>query len=84
MEGILRRVDILTRNDQLTWEGSEITQELKELRQQLRNLEDCYDMTDDMDMIESLIYQMNGLRVRYGYLLKQARLRGVRAPIEMG
>ncbi len=51
--------------------------ELKELRRQLECIDSCFDMIQDGDMIDSLIYQRSGLMARYEYLLKRAKEQNV-------
>lgn len=50
-----------------------VQEELRELRRALDCIDSCYNMVGDSDMLDSLIYQRNGLMARYDYLIKRAK-----------
>lgn len=54
-------------------ERKKLQEELRELHRQMESVESCFNMVADSDMLDSLIYQRNGLMARYGYLIKRAK-----------
>ncbi len=51
--------------------------ELAQVREDLLRARIEFDTLTNLDLIESCIYQMESLEVRYNYLLKQARMVGL-------
>lgn len=51
----------------------ELENELAELRRQVDSIDSCYNMIQDADLMDSLIYQRIALTTRYEYLLRQAK-----------
>lgn len=51
--------------------------ELAEVREQLLRARVEFDTLTNLDLIESCIYQIESLEVRYNYLIKQAREAGL-------
>ena len=80
MVNILRHAGLIfkTAEDSQTIDR-QIKSELSHIKRELASVTSVFNMTSDEDMIESLIYQMNGLSLRYDYLLKQAKERGLRS-----
>lgn len=56
-----------------SWGREALRQEIREVRQRLACMDSCFDMTDDGELLDSLICQRNGLMVHYGYLLRKAK-----------
>ena len=52
---------------------NQIQDELAELSQQIQEQEKLFDLVDDEDLIEAIIYEQKSLRSRYTYLIKQAK-----------
>lgn len=51
--------------------------ELTELRRQVASIDSCYNMIQDGDLMDSLIYQRIALTTRYEYLLRQAKAQNI-------
>lgn len=51
--------------------------QIEQVRAHLEQMQNTFDTLTDHDLIESCIYQMESLEVRYNYLLKQARKQGI-------
>ena len=47
--------------------------ELSQVNQRLQEQEHLFDLVDDDDLIEAIIYEQKALRSRYAYLIKQAK-----------
>lgn len=58
---------------------NELLTAIREVRQRLENVNARFDMESEGDLIESCIYEMESLRARYRYLLRQAKQQGVAA-----
>ncbi len=52
---------------------NEWAQEVKQIRLMLELNEQIFNMTDDMDVTEYVIFEYNALQTRYRYLLRQIR-----------
>lgn len=59
------------KNDEKPDERSEILNSLKETENKLNNTYTLFNMTDDEDLIEAYIHEINALNSRYSYLLNQ-------------
>ena len=55
----------------------ELLREIREVCDLLRQTQRCFQMTEDGDLLDSCIYQMEALNARYRYLLKQAKEAGL-------
>lgn len=78
MEGVLKSIISLTgaqsRNPQAQSEFSaKLISDIEEVSNALNNINSKYNLTNDSDLIDSLIYQELSLRARYSYLLRLAR-----------
>lgn len=74
MESVLKRT--ILRNDQ---PPHEVIQAIQEVCAQLDGVQARFEMESDSDLIDACIYEMEALRARYRYLLRQAKLEGVTA-----
>lgn len=50
-----------------------LRREIREVRQRLRCIDSCFNMTDDGELLDSIICQRGGLMAHYGYLLRKAK-----------
>ena len=55
----------------------EIQQAIQDVCTQLDRVQSGFEMETDSDLIEAYIYQMESLRARYRYLLRQAKGMGL-------
>lgn len=53
--------------------NEELIEELYILSEKLKSQEDAFNLTDDDDIIEALIYEQKALQARFSALFKQAR-----------
>ena len=53
--------------------NQEILQQVQQVREQMECLEARFNLASDDALIESVIYEMNALHVKYDYLLKRAK-----------
>ena len=53
--------------------NEEILQQVQQVREQMDCLETRFNLASDDALIESAIYEMNALHVKYDYLLKRAK-----------
>ena len=53
--------------------NQEILQQVQQVREQMECLEARFNLASDYALIESVIYEMNALHVKYDYLLKRAK-----------
>ncbi|MCL2694259.1 MAG: DUF2508 family protein [Oscillospiraceae bacterium] len=65
----------LRRDDDTDREG--LKSEIFILNDKLKKREQEFNMTDDDDMIEALIYEQKALQARFTFLLKRARETGL-------
>ncbi|EEG30877.1 hypothetical protein CLOSTMETH_01498 [[Clostridium] methylpentosum DSM 5476] len=56
----------------------QLLQELEDIQYRLTAARNAFDMLTDADLIESCIYQMESLEVKYNFLIKQARGLGLK------
>ena len=61
------------KNDKKPDERNELLNSLKETKNKLNNIYSLFNMTDDEDLIESYIHEINSLNSRYSYLLNQIK-----------
>lgn len=54
-----------------------ILSDIQDVLQKLQRNQQQFDMTDDDDLIEALIFEQNSLWARYNYLLRSARQEGI-------
>ena len=47
--------------------------EMNEVRQKIQGCQNQFDASDDDDLIDSYIYELESLQARYRYLIKQAK-----------
>lgn len=57
----------------------EVLEAIREVCRQLDNVNSRFEMESDGDLIESCIYEMEALRARYRFLLRQAKDQGIKA-----
>lgn len=57
----------------------ETREAIREVCRQLENVQSRFEMENDPDLIEACIYEMESLRARYRYLLRQAKAQGYAA-----
>lgn len=58
-------------------EPNKLMTELEEVKDELLRARIEFDTLTNLDLIESCIYQLESLEVRYNYLIKQARQKGL-------
>ena len=58
----------------------QLLEELRLTQQNLRRVEQLFNLTSDEDLTESFIYESNALSSRYRFLLHMARERGLTLP----
>ena len=54
-------------------ERRHLQQCLERVRMELNQAYTAFNMADDADLVESCVFEINALRARYNYLLKQAK-----------
>lgn len=54
-------------------EKRELQECMEEVRRSLNQAYAAFNMADDADLIESCVFEINALKARYNYLLKQAK-----------
>lgn len=54
------------------------------VEQRLERIRECFDMTDEPELIDALIYEELSLRARYAYLLRIAKENNIRCKISIG
>lgn len=74
---IKKRVELLHKKGQVDKETA-LVKELQDTHQQITMAQIYYDTLTNQDLIESCIFQMESLEVKYNYLVKQAKKMGVR------
>ncbi len=52
---------------------NELNEEIKSLREQLRNVHNRFNLYTDFDMTDACIYEMEALEARYRFLIKKAK-----------
>lgn len=50
----------------------------------LQRIQESFDMTDEPELVESLIYEELSLKARYAYLLRVAKQRNIHCRISIG
>ena len=65
---------------QKTFIQKSITNEMDEIIAELNDNQRRFDLADDPDLIEAIIYEQKSLQSRYAYLLRQAK----RAQLSVG
>lgn len=76
MEGILQAVlkpIRIVKEKTATPPKNELTEEIKALQEQLRNVHNRFNLYTDFDMTDSCIYEMEALEARYRFLIKKAK-----------
>jgi hypothetical protein len=73
MENILKRAILKTDE-----KPHEVLSSIREVCQQMENVQLRFEMECDSDLIEACIYEMESLRARYRYLLRIAKGEGVK------
>ncbi len=61
-------------------EEDRLIQDIQEVQEELLQARVAFDLLSHRDLIESCIYQIESLEVKYNYLIKQARQRGLCCP----
>lgn len=54
-------------------EIDDLIEEIEEVKAQLRNAQNRFDLFTDFDMTDACIYEMEALEARYRYLIKRAK-----------
>lgn len=75
MESVLKRA--LLRN---TVPENDVLLAIREVCSQMDSVQARFEMECDADLIDACIYELEALRARYRYLLRQARGQGLTAP----
>lgn len=64
-------------------EESELIADINEVKERLISVESRYNITMDEDLLESLIFEENALKARYEYLIKVAKMKGIKSEIKL-
>jgi parvulin-like peptidyl-prolyl isomerase len=56
-----------------TIQQSQLQDELIQINERLQQQDELFDLVDDEDLIEAIIYEQKALRSRFSYLIKKAR-----------
>lgn len=59
-------------------EREELLLELEKLSELIKKNEDLFNLAEDNNMLEAMIYEQKSLQARYIYLLETARKKGVK------
>ena len=63
----------------ITFENTDtIIEEIKEVKNQLEEVEAKFNLISDSDLIDALIFEQRSLEARYTYLLRIAKGRGIK------
>ena len=54
-------------------EWKQLQECLERVRQELNQAYTAFNMADDADLVESCVFEINALKARYNYLLKQVK-----------
>ena len=54
-------------------ERRQLQESLERVRLELNQAYAAFNMADDADLVESCVFEINALKARYNYLLKQAK-----------
>ena len=52
---------------------NDLTAEIKKVKEQIRNVQNRFNLYTDFDMTDACIYELGALEARYRYLIKRAR-----------
>ena len=82
MEGILQTFlkpiyATKSKNKSAAVYNDDVIEEINTVKEQLRNVQNRFDLYTDFDLTESCIYEMEALEARYRYLIKKAKNRNV-------
>ena len=81
MEGALNRAAIFLKlkpkEDEQLKIRQEITQELSQIAQRIKEVEELFNLTYDPDMTEAYVYELRSLNAKYASVLKRARHSGL-------
>lgn len=82
MEGILQTFlkpiyATKTKSKSTVVKNDDVIAEINAVKEQLRNVQNRFDLYTDFDLTESCIYEMEALEARYRYLIKQAKSQNV-------
>ncbi len=58
--------------------------DLDYIEKRIVQIQDCFDMTSEPELVESLIYEELALKARYAYLLRIAKQQGISCRISIG
>lgn len=58
--------------------------DIEYVEKRLGQIQDCFDMTDEPELVESLIYEELSLKARYAYLLRIAKQNNICCKISIG
>lgn len=59
-------------------ENTQIIDELNRVEEQLRKNELLFNMSEDAEIIEAIIYERRSLQSRYTFLIRQAKEKGIK------
>ena len=59
-------------------------EDIEYVEQRLEQIQDCFNMTDEPELIDALIYEELSLRSRYAYLLRIAKQNSISCKISIG
>lgn len=84
MEGILQTflkpiyaAKIKPKSKSAMAKNDDVIGEINTVKEQLRNVQNRFDLYTDFDLTESCIYEMEALEARYRYLIKKAKNQNV-------
>lgn len=83
MEGVLDNTTGLrsiqaTKEETVDTEGLKIAKELKDVTEQLNELESIFNFVVEDELIESYIYEQNALKAKQNYLIRLAKEKNIR------
>lgn len=58
-------------------------EDIEYVEQRLERIRECFDMTDEPELVDALIYEELALKARYAYLLRIAKENNIRCKISI-
>ena len=58
-------------------------EDIEYVEQRLEHIRECFDMTDEPELVDALIYEELALKARYAYLLRIAKENNIRCKISI-
>ncbi len=84
MENILKKIRLGKAQVKPTGKSDLLIHEIREVCARINRAYTLFEMEDDQDLIEAAIFELESLKSRYRYLLKEARERNINcAPFEV-